>query len=225
MTFEQDPNLPPEKYWIVAFELADLAPRRDMTRANLYVSIRKRRIDTVQGSLQLAKRPRTRLGSHIVRDFDLGSLTGPYNTAQKAIKVRDQIALHLAWRGHVVNPAETPSHRLYVIDLDAEILGKTGKKCVYVGSTSKPLEVRLEEHRNGDKSRPKRARAVIGINEKLTPTHTIFYSRWDALVEEYRLGEQLKAQGFHVEGPVYRESGLINPFEMKNQRTKRPTGR
>lgn len=221
----QDARSSPEKYWIMAFEIADLAPRRDARKANLYISIRKRRVDSVKGSRVPNKRPKTRLGSSIVKDFDLGRLTGPYDKAEEARKVRDQIALHLAWRGYVINPSETPSHRLYVIDLDAEVLGKKGKRCVYVGSTSKSIEERLEEHRNGVRSTNKRARAVKGINSLLTPAGLRFYSSWNAKNEEYRLGERLKARGFVVQGPVYRESGLVNPFEEQEKRALKSTGR
>lgn len=143
-------------YWIVAFELSDIVPRRNPKKPNLYIAIQKRPAASEQVARELMRKQRKLFAPHIVKDFELNGLAGPYLRVEEAKKIRDQIALHLAWRGHVVNPSPTPSHRLYVIDLDPEILGNKGKKHVYEGSTSKSLKDRVEEHRKGVRTTSRR---------------------------------------------------------------------
>lgn len=204
-------------YWIVAFELANLAPRTNRDHANLYVALHKRRATSADVAQTRRQNSSKFYGPYITGVFNLGALAGPFDEPRDGTKVVGLLKLHLARLGHVVNPLRDASHRLYVIDLDADELGLPGKRCVYVGSTSKTIEERLEEHRNGVRSTKKRARAVKGINSTLTPTDLRFYSSWNAKVEEYNLGEKLKKQGFHVQGPVYRESGLIDPHDLLEQ--------
>lgn len=112
-----------------------------------------------------------------------------------------------------------PHWRVYVLDVDPENpepLLDRGKRnhVVYVGQTSKTIEVRLLEHqgvRRGKDGRYLGGPSIEGrspqLNTDLTPEERVF-SKEDALAFETERSKKLKDAGYRVLG-----DGLTNPKE------------
>ena len=187
-------------YRIFAAELEGQFPRRTPDFPVLYVALSRKKASShanavesiLEGSGQYAKllgRPRPDLVSK-----EIYSDRGDGNAEVTRIRAE------LSRRGYSINPRFDNRHRLYVVKLDETILNRPGERCVYVGTTSLPINVRFEQHRSGIRS-ARVAKAFREIDTKLTPLDKVFFSRWDAVAEETLLGQQLISRGFAVWGP------------------------
>lgn len=130
----------------------------------------------------------------------------------------------LARLGHAINGVESV-WSLYVLDVNPDVeppLKNRGKRnhVVYVGQTSKPIDIRLKEHRGdqcGKNNKYLGAPSVRGrdprLNRRLTPKKKLFTEK-DAIKHEAKLAHKLKAAEYRVLG-----DGLTDP--SKRTRTSK----
>jgi hypothetical protein len=101
-------------------------------------------------------------------------------------------------------PKTTGRHHLYIVLLSG-LRGKKPGHGLYVGETSKPPEVRFEEHLEGKRNRrgPLYSRIVYRYCECLLPSlysHLNPLSRAEAKVLEGKIAEALRAEGIPTYG-------------------------
>lgn len=187
-------------YRFFAAELeVELAPRRP-GYPFLFVGLSRKPVDSHEHAVETIKKGKGHY-SRIIRASrpDLVPdeiFPSRSEGASKLVQVRQD----LAYQGFSINPSFESRHRLYVVNLDGEMLGRPGKRCVYVGTTSLPVEERISQHAAGVKA-ARVARAFLDLNESLTPRGEEFLSRWDAIAEETKLGKLLIRKGLDVWGP------------------------
>jgi hypothetical protein len=148
----------------------------------------------------------------------------PSRSAKAIARRLDETKTRLARLGHAINGVESV-WSLYVLDVNADIepsLKNRGKRnhVVYVGQTSKSIEIRLKEHRgelSGKNNKYLGAPSIKGrdpkLNHRLTPKKKLFTEE-DAILHEAKLAHKLKAAEYRVLG-----DGLTDP--AKRTRTSK----
>ena len=154
-------------------EINDIAPRREPTLPNLFVKVFK----SSDGDPSIFIRSRrTVLGKSFVRlRPDLHGYE-EFENPKTAKLARDKLASTLAKSGYTVNPVKTAKRSIYVLELKSRT---PEKRRFYVGQTTKPVEVRIDEHLQGVRhSRAVRSDFLCRA-EEFEPKRT-FFSKWDA---------------------------------------------
>ena len=138
--------------------------------------------------------------------LDLCANYPPAPTRNDAKRQQGKLARKLRRRGYRVNGNDT-RHWVYVIELDDAVGPKTGapdKPWLYVGSTSKPVEERIREHRDGVRNAKgplfskvahrhfKRGRPDLYRDLEVT------YLREDAIRLEAQVADALRHEGYSV---------------------------
>ena len=158
------------------------------------------RLKTLQGSRSAG--PDYARG-HYVKIYEASPYAKPRTSAAVARRRCDEQIEKYIRRGHFVNNGER--FHVYVIDLKQDHLEiMPNKGHVYVGSTSKDVETRIEEHRVKRKSETDKklnsnyvTNHMIGHNKKLSPAGH-FFTRTSAEDAEEKLGEELCRKGYLV---------------------------
>ena len=140
---------------------------------------------------------------HYVKIYEASPYAKPRTSAAVARRRRDEQIEKYIRRGHFVNNGE--KFHVYVVDLKQDHLKtQPAKGHVYVGSTSKDVETRIEEHRLGRKSETGKklnsnyvTSHMIGHNKKLSPAGH-FFTRTSAEDAEEKLAEELCRKGYLV---------------------------
>ena len=140
---------------------------------------------------------------HYVKIYEASPYAKPRTSAAVARRRRDEQIEKYIRRGHFVNNGE--KFHVYVVDLKQDHLKtQPAKGHVYVGSTSKDVETRIEEHRLGRKSETGKklnsndvTSYLIGHNKKLSPAEH-FFTRTSAEDAEEKLAEELCRKGYLV---------------------------
>lgn len=102
-----------------------------------------------------------------------------------------------------------PSYRVYVIDLDAQVLSSAkfrkanarhveGKPCVYVGSTGLAPEERFERHRSGRWANEFAKAHGLRLRPSPYAGTGPFATRAEAEAAEAALAERLRSRGYAV---------------------------
>jgi len=194
----------PEPHWIVAIELDDVVERRNPLRPNLYLELTRTPPLTRFEQIKRSKRKTWYLGcvQKLREDLTPKSAFPDRESAKEALKLlRDK----LNEDGYTVN-RNTRVWQVYVLELDSSEVKNPGEGHVYVGETSLPIEIRLQQHR-GDllskKGKSLSARAIkvpiIGLSPKLAPQQ-LFYSKSQATRAEAELAQNLRDKNYIVSG-------------------------
>ena len=192
------------KYYVVIVELDTKLRGKDQSKPHLYICMSKTppeaRLKTLKGSgsagLDYAR-------GHYVKIYEASPYAKPRTSAAVARRRRDEQIEKYIRRGHFVNNGE--KFHVYVVDLKQDHLKtQPAKGHVYVGSTSKDVTTRIEEHRVGRKSETDKklnsnyvTSHMIGHNKKLSPTGH-FFTRTSAEDAEEKLAEELCRKGYLV---------------------------
>ena len=197
-------NTKTAKYYVVIVELDTKLRGRDKTKPHLYIGMSKTppeaRLKTLQGS-RLAGPDYAR--GHYVKIYEASPYAKPRTSADVARRRRDEQIEKYIRRGHFVNNGE--KFHVYVVDLKQDHLKtQPAKGHVYVGSTSKDVNTRIEEHRVKRKSETDKklnsnyvTSYLIGHNKKLSPAG-YFSTRTSAEDAEEKLAEELCRKGYLV---------------------------
>jgi predicted GIY-YIG superfamily endonuclease len=192
------------KYCVVIIELDTKLRGRDKTKPHLYIGISKTlpeaRLKTLKGPGSAG--PDYARG-HYVKIYEASPYSKPRTSAAVARRRRDEQIEKYIRRGHFVNNGE--KFHVYVIDLKQDHLKtQPAKGHVYVGSTSKDVDTRIEEHRAKRKSETDKklnsnyvTLHMIGHNKKLSPTGH-FSTRTSVEDAEEKLAEELCRKGYLV---------------------------
>ena len=140
---------------------------------------------------------------HYVKIYEASPYAKPRTSAAVARRRCDEQIEKYIRRGHFVNNGE--KFHVYVVDLKQDHLKtQPAKGHVYVGSTSKDVTTRIEEHRVGPKSETDKklnsnyvTSHMIGHNKKLSPAGH-FFTRTSAEDAEEKLAEELCRKGYLV---------------------------
>lgn len=190
-------------YKLVVVELADVVPRRDANKPNLYVGFADAALegldDVISHAKEWARGHEVELCQDLARDTR-------FTVKKSAKKARAKLVRKLGNQGYTVN-RDTTVYRMYVIELDPEGIDDGGRGYLYVGETSKPIEERFEQHRTGARNTAgtvKLASAVVYkrglcLRHDLIPGG-VYFSRKASKEAEARLAERLRGRGYRVEG-------------------------
>ena len=192
------------QYCVVIVELDTKLRANGQSKPHLYIGMSKTapeaRLKTLQGSRSAG--PDYARG-HYVKIYEASPYAKPRTSAAVARRRCDEQIEKYIRRGHFVNNGER--FHVYVIDLKQdhlEIMPNKGN--VYVGSTSKDVETRIEEHRVKRKSETDKklnsnyvTNHMIGHNKKLSPAGH-FFTRTSAEDAEEKLAEELCQKGYLV---------------------------
>lgn len=194
----------PAQYCVVIVELDTKLRANGQSKPHLYIGMSKTapeaRLKTLQGSRSAG--PDYARG-HYVKIYEASPYTKPRTSAAVARRRCDEQIEKYIRRGHFVNNGER--FHVYVIDLKQDHLEiMPNKGHVYVGSTSKDVETRIEEHRVKRKSETDKklnsnyvTNHMIGHNKKLSPAGH-FFTRTSAEDAEEKLAEELCRKGYLV---------------------------
>ena len=197
-------NTKTAKYYVVLVELDTKLPANGQSKPHLYIGMSKTppeaRLKTLQGS-RLAGPDYAR--GHYVKIYEASPYAKPRTSADVARRRRDEQIEKYIRRGHFVNNGE--KFHVYVVDLKQDHLKtQPAKGHVYVGSTSKDVNTRIEEHRVKRKSETDKklnsnyvTSYLIGHNKKLSPAG-YFSTRTSAEDAEEKLAEELCRKGYLV---------------------------
>ena len=194
------------EHWLFGVTLQDVVPRRNPLLQNVFIGLSRRRVKSSEEAIEVMDRRDHYYARWFEEVFSAGIPSVSFATRGEGVSLANEVRQDFAYRGYTVNPRRDQNYRLYVVDLDATVLGFAGKKCVYVGQTSMSINRRINQHLCGYKA-SKVAHAFLGPNRALEPTDKIFHSQWDAVAEETQFGKELQRQGFLVWGP----QGLDSP--------------
>ena len=183
------------KYHLIVVKLDDAMPRRDPTKPHLYVDYCIATPDARFQQLLNAAGPKFAVG-HYQELLDMVPYKQPAKSIEIAKKRKKELVSKLAAAGHAVN-GDCKQWHVYVINLKQDHLTKKSKRGhVYVGFTSKSIEDRVSQHKNGATStKGNRLNSLYvtkhfdGLNEKLTPGP--FYDEQQAKDREGSLAEEL----------------------------------
>ena len=194
----------PAQYCVVIVELDTKLRANGQSKPHLYIGMSKTapeaRLKTLQGSRSAG--PDYARG-HYVKIYEASPYAKPRTSAAVARRRCDEQIEKYIRRGHFVNNGER--FHVYVIDLKQDHLEiMPNKGHVYVGSTSKDVETRIEEHRVKRKSETDKklnsnyvTNHMIGHNKKLSPAGH-FFTRTSAEDAEEKLAEELCRKGYLV---------------------------
>lgn len=208
---------------LVVIELEG-AERRVSGKPHLFVLRSQRMPEAVLKSLQEGKGPKWMQGHAKRLRPDLIPNFKPTRKKEVADSRVENLKTDLARKGFAIN-GDAKTWRVYVLDVDADVappIKNRGKlnKVVYVGQTSKEIEIRLKEHRGealGKSGRYLGSRRTKGrnptINKSLTPKRKCF-SQMDAEKFETDYSHKLKRAGYRVLG-----DGLNHPEKKKRRQS------
>ena len=194
----------PAQYCVVIVELDTKLRANGQSKPHLYIGMSKTtpeaRLKTLQGSRSAG--PDYARG-HYVKIYEASPYAKPRTSVQVARRRCDEQIEKYIRRGHFVNNGE--KFHVYVVDLKQDHLGfRPAKGHVYVGSTSKDVKARIEEHRVKRKSETDKklnsnyvTNHMIGHNKKLSPDGH-FFTRTSAEDAEEKLAEELCRKGYLV---------------------------
>ncbi len=191
------------KYFTVIIELDSTLPRRDTDKPHLYIGTSTSNPDEHLRQLQQGNGPAFARG-HYLSVFAEPPYSKSTSDPDVAKRRLDEMIERYSQLGHMVNNSRSEWH-VYVIDLKQdhlEVKPKSGH--VYVGSTSKTVDERVEQHKSGAESTNGHrlsSRYVFqhfdGLNESLSPKGKYFTSK-AAEDKEERLAEELCRKGYLV---------------------------
>ncbi len=190
-------------YKLVVVELADVVPRRDANKPNLYVGFTDAALEGLDDAISHAKE--WVRGNEVELRQDLARETR-FTSKKRAKKARAKLVRKLGNQGYTVN-RDTTVYRMYVIELDPEGIGDLGRGYLYVGETSKAIEERFEQHRTGARNAAGTVRLAssvvyrrgLRLRDDLIPGG-VYFSRKASKEAEVRLAERLRKRGYRVEG-------------------------
>ena len=190
-------------YHTVIIELDSTLPRRDTDKPHLYIGTSTSTPDEHLRQLQQGAGPAF-AKEHYLSVFAESSYSKPTSDPDVANRRLDETIERYSQLGHMVNNSRSEWH-VYVIDLKQdhlEVKPKYGH--VYVGSTSKTVDERVQQHKNGTESTKGHrlsSRYVFqhfnGLNKSLSPKGKYFTSK-AAEEKEERLAEELCRKGYLV---------------------------
>ena len=191
------------KYHTVIIELDSTLPRRDTDKPHLYIGTSTSTPDERLRQLQQGNGPSFARG-HFLSVFEESPYSKPTSDPDVANRRLDETIERYSQLGHMVNNSRSEWH-VYVIDLKQdhlEVKPKSGH--VYVGSTSKTVNERVQQHKNGTESTKGHrlsSQYVFlhfgGLNKSLSPKEKYFTSK-AAEEKEERLAEELCRKGYLV---------------------------
>ena len=190
---------------VLVSEIKDLVPRRTPQLPNVFVSVVYQPDGNLQAAFEKKRKAKSYYAPSLTKPLSISPLTS-FAAKADAQAQAAELATSLAEQGYTVNPNPRQRYVIYVVRLHAEKLGKPKQECVYVGETSKTAEERIAIHRAGGRHAAKTWRAFLERARDLEPPPKAIHSKWDSLSEEVSWGEQLRALGYHVEGPQFRDS-------------------
>ena len=192
------------QYCVVIVELDTKLRANGQSKPHLYIGMSKTspeaRLKTLQESRSTG--PGYARG-HYVKIYEASPYAKPRTSAAVARRRCDEQIEKYIRRGHFVNDGQ--KFHVYVVDLKQEQLKtQPAKGHVYVGSTSKDVTTRIEEHRVGRKSETEKklnsnyvTSHMIGHNKKLSPAGH-FFTRTSVEDAEEKLAEELCRKGYLV---------------------------
>ena len=191
------------KYHTVVIELDSTLPRRDTDKPHLYIGTSTSTPDEHLRQLQQGAGPAFAKG-HYLSVFAASPFSKPTSDPDVANRRLDETIERYSQLGHMVNNSRSEWH-VYVIDLKQDHLDVKPKSGhVYVGSTSKTVNERVQQHKNGTESTKGHrlsSRYVFqhfnGLNKSLSPKGKYFTSK-AAEEKEERLAEELCRKGYLV---------------------------
>ena len=191
------------KYHTVIIELDSTLPRRDTDKPHLYIANSTCTSEVYLLQLQQGAGPAFAKG-HYLSIFAESPYSKPTCDPEVAKRRLDETIEKYSRLGHMVNNSKSEWH-VYVIDLKQDHLKVKPKSGhVYVGSTSKTVDQRVQQHKNGSetsKGHRLSSRYVLehfgGLNKLLSPKENYFTSR-AAEEKEERLAEELCRKGYLV---------------------------
>ena len=212
-------NAKPEskRWWIEVVEILDPdLPRRLADQPNVKVSIRVSQptLDNVQTHFKKDK---------VLFRADL-SPTKSYSDHDLAKKRQAEVRERLMAQGYTVNKTLS-TWSVYVIELDTSHFTPAQRKkhsaFFYVGMTSKKVNARLAEHKEGARTEkgPKFGRSAHKYFSRYRPDLSpkqLYFSQEQALRAESKKRLQLEARGYKVDG------GTERLDSMTAKRTKLP---
>ena len=191
------------KFHTVIIELDSTLPRRDKAKPHLYVGTSLSSPEACLRQLQQGSGPAFANG-HYLSVFAESPYLKPTSDPEVAKRRQEEIIEKYSRLGHLVNNNKSEWH-VYVIDLKQDhlvIKPKSGH--VYVGSTSKTVKERVQQHEKGaetSKGHRLSSRYVFqhfgGLNKSLSPKERYFTSK-AAEEKEERLAEELCRKGYLV---------------------------
>jgi hypothetical protein len=185
------------EYQIVVVELDDVVARRHPSKPNLYVGIASADGGGIDEVIQGA--PAWVRGSNLSLRPDLAPTTR-FATKQRATEKKKALAARLMASGFTVNRNHGEIFRLYVIELQSLDEDTPAVSEVYVGETSKSIEARFEQHKQGGEFAVRRVtERGTRLRHDLIPKQ-LYFSRDASRAAEARLAEKLRFRGFKVHG-------------------------
>ena len=191
------------RYHTVIIELDSTLPRRDTKKPHLYIGTSLSSADVYLRQLQRGTGPAFAKG-HYLSVFAESPYSKPTSDPEVAKRRLDETIEKYSRLGHMVNNNISEWH-VYVIDLKQDhLMVKPKSGHVYVGSTSKTVDERVQQHKNGSetsKGHRLSSRYVLehfgGLNKSLSPKEKYFTSK-AAEEKEERLAEELCQKGYLV---------------------------
>ena len=191
------------KYHTVIIELDSTLPRRDAKKPHLYIGTTLSSAEECLRQLQRGGGPAYAKG-HCLSVFAESPYSKPTSDPEVAKRRLDETVERYSRLGHMVNNNQGEWH-VYVIDLKRDHLKVEPKSGhVYVGSTSKIVSERVQQHKNGaEASNGHRVNSqyvtkhFAGLNKALSPTER-YFTRKSAEEKEERLAEELCGKGYLV---------------------------
>lgn len=192
------------QYCVVIVELDTKLRANGQSKPHLYIGMSK---TSPEAWLKTLKGPGTAgpdyARGHYVKIYEASPYAKPRTSAAVARRRRDEQIEKYIRRGHFVNDGE--KFHVYVVDLKQDHLKtQPAKGHVYVGSTSKDVTTRIEEHRVKRKSETDKklnsnyvTSHMIGHNKKLSPAGH-YFTRTSAEDAEEKLAEELCRKGYLV---------------------------
>ena len=190
------------QYCVVIVELDTKLRANGQSKPHLYIGMSKTAPEDRLKKLKGSAGPDYARG-HYVKIYEASPYAKPRTSAAVARRRRDEQIEKYIRRGHFVNNGE--KFHVYVVDLKQDHLKtQPAKGHVYVGSTSKDVTTRIEEHRVKRKSETDKklnsnyvTSYMIGHNKKLSPARH-FFTRTSAEDAEEKLAEELCRKGYLV---------------------------
>ena len=191
------------QYCVVIVELDTKLRANGQSKPHLYISMSTTPPEDRLKKLKGSAGPDYARG-HYVKIYEASPYAKARTSAAVARRRRDEQIEKYIRRGHFVNNGE--KFHVYVVDLKQDHSEETqpAKGHVYVGSTSKDVKTRIEEHRLGRKSETGKklnsnyvTSHMIGHNKKLSPAGH-FFTRTSAEDAEEKLAEELCRKGYLV---------------------------
>ena len=216
-THEKKKKVITKRWWIEVVEILDPdLPRRLADQPNVKVSIRVSQptTDNVQTHFEKEK---------VLFRADL-SPTKSYSDHELAKKRQAEVRERLMAQGYTVNK-KLSTWSVYVIELDTSHFTPAQRKkhsaFFYVGMTSKKVDARLAEHKEGARNEkgPKFGRSAHKYFSRYRPDLSpkqLYFSEEQALRAESKKRLQLEARGYKVDG------GTERLEVMTAKRTKLP---